>query len=60
MTWISNAICPGLIFMFHELRRDVVIRCVDIDGTVDDLHCLNFLFKLNINMNTNLEVIESI
>ena len=31
------------VFVFNDLRRDVIVRFADIDGIVDN-HCLNFLF----------------
>ena len=42
MTCISNTICRGHFFLFSDLRSEVVVRFVDIDGIVDH-HCLNVL-----------------
>ena len=42
-TWISNIMLLSLIFVFNELRWEVIVCFVDIGGIVDH-HCLNFLF----------------
>ena len=41
-TWISNIICGGDFFC-AQLRRDMIVRFVDIGGS-DDHHCLIVLF----------------
>ena len=33
-TWNSNVIYRGPVFIFNELRLEVVFRCVDNDGIV--------------------------
>ena len=38
-TWISIGICR-VLSMFNNLRRELVVRFVDIGGTVDN-HCLS-------------------
>ena len=43
--WIFNVIWSS--FVFSELRREVVVCFVDIGG-IDDYHCLNFLFIIQI------------
>ena len=35
-TWISNVIsCRGLVFMFNELKWEVIVRFIDIGGIVN-------------------------
>ena len=44
MTWISKGICLGVFCVqWVQLRWDVIIRFVDIDGIVNH-YCLYFLF----------------
>ena len=38
-----NATCCGLILVLNGLRREIIVRLVDIDGIVDH-DCLCFLF----------------
>ena len=41
-TWILNVVRHGLfVFLFSELRWEVIVRFVDIGGIVDH-YCLNF------------------
>ena len=44
-TWISNAICHGLLCVqwLEGGTREVIVRFVDI-GRIVDHHCLSFLF----------------
>ena len=45
-TWISNVIYDGLfLFLFSELKREVIVRLIVIGGIVD-YHCLSFLVLL--------------
>ena len=36
----------GSLFMFSDLRREVIVRCVDSVGIIDN-HCSIFRFKMN-------------
>ena len=41
-TWISNGV---VVFMFNDLRWEMIVRFVDIDGIFYHCHyCLKFLF----------------
>ena len=42
-TWISISICY-VLFVFNDLRWDVIVRLVDISWIVDHHSCLSFLF----------------
>ena len=45
----SQVICRGL-FMFSDLRREVIVRSVDSVGIIDN-DCSIFRFKMNHNCN---------
>ena len=40
----------GSLFMFSDLRREVIVRCVDSVGIIDN-HCSIFRFKMNHHCN---------
>ena len=38
------------LFLFSDLRREVIVRCVDSVGIIDN-HCSIFRFKMNHHCN---------
>jgi len=48
MNRISSFMCRRLFYLFNNLAREVIVRCVDIDDIVD-YHC----FKLHIILTKN-------
>ena len=43
-------------FMFNDLGWDLIVRSADIDGIVEDYHCLNFHFNNEHNLCTQMSV----
>ena len=46
MNWMYKAICCGLLFLFNDLKREVVVRFVDVREIVD-YHCWSFLLIIS-------------
>jgi hypothetical protein len=43
-------------FMFNDLGWDMIVCSADIDGIVEDYHCLNFHFNNEHNLCTQMSV----
>ena len=57
-TWISNVICM-VLFVFSEVRWEVIVNCVDIGGIGDD-HSWNFLYLITNGECTMREAIAAV